>query len=338
MRSDIRQTFRIALLAAIVSISAPFFASAQTCLGVDACLLSPTRTDSGRQITPNGCSVPPEAGPLGQYWGQIFVSACNQHDIDWGTFKPDIAAWFAQSNLAFRDRMLATCQTRTDLPTSACMEAANIFFFAVSTTSIATDIYRRSQYLSSSCACSQPPAPPTNLMAQVSSGAGGGQVTLQWTPSSDATSYQVEVLQPALAPIDTNNPLPTFSAAGVPTGQYRLQVRAVNSFGASAPSNVVDFVVGSGSPCVTPNAPVGVNASFGNGMATVSWAAVAGATSYLVRAGSTPGGSDLFNGNVGNLSAVSASGLPAGFRAYVRIYALSGCGTSAPSAEVLIGG
>ena len=146
MRSDIRQRFRVTVLAAIVSISAPFVASAQTCLGVDACLLSPTRADAGRQITPNGCSVPPEAGALGQFWGQVFVAACNQHDIDWGTFKPDIAAWFAQSNLAFRDRLLATCQTRTDLPGSSCMEAANIFFFAVSATSIATDIYRRSQY------------------------------------------------------------------------------------------------------------------------------------------------------------------------------------------------
>ena len=187
--------------------------------------------------------------------------------------------------------MLAICQARTDLPTAQCMEIANIFFLAVSTTSIATDIFRRSQYFASSCACRQLPTPPSNLMAQVSSGAAGGQVSLQWTASTDATSYQVEVVQPALAPIDTNSPIPGFMAAGVPNGQYRLQVRGVNPLGASAPSNIVDVVVGSGTPCAPPSAPTGVSASLSNGTATVSWSAVAGATSYIVRAGSVPGGS-----------------------------------------------
>jgi hypothetical protein len=313
-------------------------ASGQSCLGIDACLLSPTRADAARPITPNGCSVPTEVGSLGQFWGQVFVSACNQHDVDWGTFKQDFAGWFAQSNLAFRSNMLAICQARTDLPRAACTEAANIFYLAVSTTSIAADIYRRSQYFSSSCACRQLPTSPTNLTAQVAAGVGGGQVSLQWTPGNDATSYQIEVLQPALAPIDTSSPLPSFSAGGVPIGQYRLQVRAANPLGTSAPSNIVDVIVGSGAPCVTPTAPVGVNASLSSGTATVSWPAVAGATSYIVRAGSTSGGSDLFNGNVGNVTAVSASDLPVGFKAYVRIYALSACGTSPPSPEVLIGG
>lgn len=338
MRPHFHRFSRVAVLAAIVSVGAPYVASAQTCLNIDACLLSPTRADAGRPITPNGCSVPPEAGALGQFWGQVFVAACNQHDLDWGTFKQDFAGWYAQSNLEFRNRMLATCQARTDLPASACAEAANIFFLAVSTTSIAADIYRNSQYFSSSCACRQLPAAPTNLTAQVSGGAGGGQVSLQWSPSTDATSYQVEVIQPALAPIPTNNPQPGFSASGVPTGQYRLQVRATNPFGTSAPSNAVDVIVGSAAPCVTPNAPGAVNGSVSNGTAIVSWPAVAGAASYVVRAGSTPGGSDLFDGNVGGVTSVSASGLPAGFRAFIRVYALSACGTSAPSTEILIGG
>lgn len=338
MRPSVHQISRHIVLAAIVVTSTANTASAQSCLGIDACLLSPTRADAGRPISVNGCSVPPEAGLLGQFWGAVFTAACNQHDADWGTFKPDIAAWFVQSNLAFRTNMLAICQARTDLPAAACMEAANLFFLGVSQTSIAVDIYRRSQYFSSSCACRQLPAAPTNLTSQVSSGAGGGQVNLQWTASTDATSYQVEVVQPALAPIDTNNPLPGFAAAGVPNGQYRVQVRAVNPLGASAPSNIVDVIVGSSTPCAAPAAPQAVNASLSSGTAIVSWSAAPGATSYIVRAGSAPGGSDVFNGNVGNTTAVSASGLPAGFRAYVRVHAVSACGTSGASAEVLIGG
>ena len=329
---------RTAVVAGVLWAATADSATAQSCLALDACLLSPTRTDAGRPITPNGCSVPPEAGALGQFWGGVFVDACNQHDIDWGTFKPDINSWFVESNLAFRTRMLAICQARPALPAGACAEAANIFFLAVSQTSIARDIYLQAQYLSSSCACRQPPTAPTNLTVQVSSGPSGGQVSLQWTPSTDATSYQLEVVQPPLAPINTNSPLPGFTAAGVPNGQYRVQVRGVNPFGTSPPSNVVDVIVGSSTPCAPPPAPTGVTGSVANGTASVSWSAVPGAASYIVRAGSTPGGSDLFNGNVGATTAVSASGLPAGFRAYVRVLAVSACGTGVPSVDILIGG
>ena len=111
----------------------------------------------------------------------------------------------------------------------------------------------------------------------------------------------------------------------------------MNPFGTSAPSNVVDVIVGSSTPCATPAAPTGVAGSVVNGIASVGWSAVPGAASYIVRAGSTPGGSDLFNGNVGATTSVSASGLPAGFRAYVRVLAVSACGTSVPSADIFIG-
>ena len=309
-------------------------ASAQPCLSIDACLLSPTRADAHRQIVPNGCSVPPEAGAAGQFWGAVFTQACNQHDIDWGTFQADIAGWFTQSNLAFRSNMLAICQARADLPPALCNEAANLFFLGVSTTAIATEIYRQSQYLSSTCACLSGPTAPTNLTAQVSP---GGTVMLQWTGSANATSYQVDVVQPALGSVNTNSAVPGFVATGVPNGLYRVQVRAVNTAGTSPPSNVVDVVVGAVAPCVPPAVPATVNASLNSGVGTVTWSAVPGATSYIVRAGLTAGGSDLFNGNVGNTTVVSASGLPAGFRAYVRVYAVNACGTSGPSVEVIVG-
>jgi hypothetical protein len=335
MPQPIPTILRVAIFTAIVWAGAATTASAQNCLALDACLLSPTRADAGRPIVPNGCSVPPEAGALGQFWGGVFQTACNQHDIDWGTFQSDLNGWFAQSNLAFQTRMLAICQARTDLPAGACTEAANIFFFAVSQTQLARDIYLQSQYLSSNCACRNAPSAPTNLTVQVSP---GGQVAFQWTPSADATSYQLEVVQPALGALNTNSPLPSFTAPGVPNGLYRVQVRAVNAGGTSAPSNVVDVIVGSPTPCATPAAPSSVSGSVVNGTATVSWPAVPGATSYILRAGSTPGGSDLFNGNVGATTSVSASGLPAGFRAYVRVLAVSACGTSGPSTDILIGG
>jgi hypothetical protein len=328
----------LVLVYGALAMSVATNSAAQSCLGIEACLLSPNRGDAGRPIGVNGCSVPPEAGPLGQFWATVFEPACNQHDADWGTFNSNIAVWFTQSNAAFLNRMLAICQARTDLPSAQCAQAANIFFLAVSTTNIASDIYKRSQYFASDCACRSLPGVPANLTAQVFPGPTGAQVRLQWAPATEATSYQLEVVQPALTPIDTGSPLPAFVAAGVPNGQYRVQVRALNPLGASNPSNLVDVVVGSGVPCAPPAAPLAPTTTVINGSATVSWQPVAGATSYVVQAGSQPGASDLFNGNVGNNTTITATGLPPGFRAFVRVFAVNTCGMSGPAPEVVLGG
>jgi len=329
-RSSASVIIMVVLLLAVANNSA-----AQSCLGIEACLLSPARSDAGLPTSPNGCSVPPQFGALGQFWANVFVNACNQHDTDWSTFKSDVAGWYVQSNLAFRNNLRATCAARTDLDQSTCLQAAEIFFLAVSTTDIAADIYRNGQYFASSCACRQPPAPPSGLIAQVSSAAGGGVVNLQWTPGTAATSYQVEVVQPLVTAINTNNPQPLFTASGVPLGQYRVQVRSVNPLGLSAPSNAVDVIVGSGTPCAIPAAP-SPTASLVAGVGSVTWSPIPGATSYVVVAGTQPGGSDLFNANVGNVTSVAAAGLPPGFRAFVRVYAVSACGPSGPSAEVIL--
>ena len=142
------RTLRVFFLATLISAVSAHPTLAQTCLALDACLLSPTRTGNGRPITPNGCSVPPTIGSLGAFWGGVFTAACNQHDIDWGTFKSDIASWFTQSNKAFRTSMLAICQTRADR--TFCNQAAELFFLGVSTTQQAMDIFRQAQYQSSS--------------------------------------------------------------------------------------------------------------------------------------------------------------------------------------------
>ncbi len=328
------------ILAFVLVVAAGFFSSvaAQSCLPVDACLVSPTRQPVMGPIGSNGCSVPSEAGPLGAFYAEVFKDACDQHDIDWGTFAPtpQLANWFVETNNRFYANMLGICTRRTDLIFSQCSDAAAIFTLAVSQTSIAVERFKGAQYFASTCACRELPGAPTNLMASTVSGPSGGRVDLSWTAGSNATSYSIEPVQPLLPPIDTGGPAPAMTFSAVPSGTYGVRVRAVNPLGVSAPSNTATFTVGT--VCTVPSAPSSVAGQFASGTATLSWVASAGATSYLVRAGSTPGASDLFDGNVGNLLSVSAGGLPPNFHAYARVYAVSSCGISPASQEVEIGG
>jgi hypothetical protein len=80
----------------------------------------------------------------------------------------------------------------------------------------------------------------------------------------------------------------------------------------------------------------GLEGSVEAGTATASWNAASGATSYVVQVGSTPGSADFFSGDIGNRTAATATGLPAGFRAYVRVIAANACGLSIPTPDFLI--
>jgi hypothetical protein len=68
------------------------------------------------------------------------------------------------------------------------------------------------------------------------------------------------------------------------------------------------------------------------GTAVVGWPMVPGATEYLLQAGTRRGGSDLVPlFSLGVNTGASASDLPPEFAAWVRVYAASACGRSAPT-------
>ncbi|MGH9203471.1 MAG: hypothetical protein ACRD2A_19790, partial [Vicinamibacterales bacterium] len=71
--------------------------------------------------------------------------------------------------------------------------------------------------------------------------------------------------------------------------------------------------------------------------ATASWLPVSGATSYVVSAGTTPGGVQYVPPtNVGSATTVSASGVPSGFFAWVRVIAIDACGHAGPATDFLV--
>lgn len=174
--------------------------------------------------------------------------------------------------------------------------------------------------------------------------ANGSTVTLTWTApaSGDApTSYSVEAGSAPglsnLADFNTGSRAASLTAPGVPNGTYFVRVRAVNASGVSLPSNEVTLVVGASGACAGPPRGLLVT-SQSAGTISLAWSAptTGSPTSYVIRAGSSPGLSNLadFDTNSAALSFV-ATGVPAGSY-YARLYSRSDCGLSSPSNEALV--
>jgi hypothetical protein len=142
-------------------------------------------------------------------------------------------------------------------------------------------------------------------------------------------------------------------SARISPGSYFVRVRARLADGTFATSNEVSFSSGqpgtdvsnansapatgqSSTGCTAPPAPpTDVTGAVMNGRANLQWTPSAGATTYVVQAGSTEGFSDVYHGNVGPSTSVAADVAP-GFRAHVRVIAVNACGQSAASVEMLL--
>ena len=130
------------------------------------------------------------------------------------------------------------------------------------------------------------PPPPTNLTAT----AGNAQVSLSWSASSGATSYNVLRSTTSNGPysnIATGVTTPSYTDTTVTNGTtYYYVVQAANSAGTSANSNQA-----SATPTVPPpGTPTNLTATAGNAQVSLSWTASPGATSYNVLRSITSGG------------------------------------------------
>jgi hypothetical protein len=117
--------------------------------------------------------------------------------------------------------------------------------------------------------------------ASVSAVPGIGEVTINWTDVTGATSYNVYRSQTSPVTKATGTKTTVTDNAVVVAGldngiKYYFVVTAVNANGESAVSVEV-----SATP-VLPPVPTGVNAAPGDNTATIRWTSVAGATSYNV--------------------------------------------------------
>ena len=124
-------------------------------------------------------------------------------------------------------------------------------------------------------------------------------------------------------------PLP----AGI-NGLFGVRVTAIVGLAASPPSELFSFTLGAG--CTPPASP-SLSGGVSGGTASVTWPPVAGAASYVLTAGTTQGGTQYVPPtNLGLNTGASASGLPSGFTAWVRVVAVNGCGQQSAPADFLV--
>ncbi|HEX5323258.1 MAG TPA: protease pro-enzyme activation domain-containing protein [Capsulimonadaceae bacterium] len=139
---------------------------------------------------------------------------------------------------------------------------------------------------SSSSVAVVPPAKPTGLVAV----SGDTQVTLNWTATNGAATYNVRRASSAFSAflvVATGVSGPTYTDTGLTNGHiYYYEVQAANTAGNSAYTKAVSCKP---MPPI-PGAPTGLAATPGNAMVALSWSPVPEATSYRVQRALVAGG------------------------------------------------
>ncbi len=176
----------------------------------------------------------------------------------------------------------------------------------------------------------RPAVPPTP--AGLTATPGSASVTLNWSASAGATSYNVyRATYPgteSAIPFAANVPYTSYTDSTASSGStYYYEVAAVNSSGTSGISNEA-------SATLVPAAPAGLTATATNASVSLSWAASAGATSYKIYRATSPGGEGITPVAMAAASSYTDPGLNAGTTYYYEVAAINSAGTSTMSAEV----
>jgi fibronectin type 3 domain-containing protein len=179
------------------------------------------------------------------------------------------------------------------------------------------------------------PTAPTG----VSAAGGAKQATISWAPVAGAVSYNLYWSTTAGVTTGSGTRVAAVSSpyvlANLAAGTtYYYVVTAVNSVGESTASAQASATT-SPAPVAVPAAPGAVTASGGANQVTISWPAVAGATSYNLY-WSTASGITTASGTkiAGAATPYLQTGLAAGTTYYYLVTAVNSSGEGAASAKV----
>ena len=179
------------------------------------------------------------------------------------------------------------------------------------------------------------PGVPTSLSAS----SAGLRVTLTWAPPAGGTAASNYLIYAGTAPglwdlVNAYGVGNQLSATGdLGPGRYYARVQAANQYGPGPMSPEISFVVGG---VGVPANPSGLTTAWQGTVLTLRWTAAAGASSYIIEAGSAPGGANLANFSVGAATSFTADIPPGTY--HVRVRAANATGLSGPSNEVVVSG
>jgi hypothetical protein len=177
------------------------------------------------------------------------------------------------------------------------------------------------------------PAAPENLAAT----AGNAQVALTWSATAGADSYRVHRGTTSGGPYTTiasDITVPSHLDTAVTNGAtYYYVVSAVNEGGEGPDSSQVSATPQAPQP---PAAPTGLTATPGKKKATLSWTAVAAATSYRVKRGTSSGGPYTVIASNVTATTFTNTGLTPKMTYYYVVSAVNANGEGPNSAQVSV--
>lgn len=185
------------------------------------------------------------------------------------------------------------------------------------------------------------PAAPTGVTAT----GGDGQVTISWAAVSNATSYNIYWSTKSNVPTEDDDhhakKISDVTSPYVQTGlaagtTYYYIVRAINNGRRGPASAEVSATTSATTPTPTvPAAPTGVTATGGTKQATISWAAVTGATSYNLYWSTTTGVTTTNGTKISGVTSPAVhTGLTDGTTYFYIVTAVNSAGESAASVQV----
>src|SRR5580692_1760511 len=171
--------------------------------------------------------------------------------------------------------------------TDSSVTNATKYFYVVSALNSAGESANSSEVSATPTAPQTPPPTPANLVATPAN----AQVSLSWSASTGATSYNVKRSSVTGGPY-TKISSPTavaYTDTSVTNGtKYFYVVSAVNAAGESANSSEVTATPPA--PTTPPPTPANLQATAGNAQVALTWSVSVGATSYNVKRSTTNGG------------------------------------------------
>jgi hypothetical protein len=266
--------------------------------------------------TPAAPTINPGSGSLNVSWQTVE-----------GTLSYEV--WTSVSNNTATAQKYGADVSGTSLTLSGLNNETTYYIWIKAKNNIGTSNFSSVAYGTPSAFAATPPAPQTAPTII----AGNTQLTVSWQTAEGASSYEI------WAGTSNNSAMATKRGgdvsglstviSGLTNGTtYYVWIKAKNSIGTSGFGPAASGIPSSFT--VTPQAPALPSVSTGNGQLTVAWAAVEGAMSYEVWAGTTNNSASSAKNGADVTTSLSATinGLTNGTTYYVWVKAKNNIGTS----------